>query len=63
MDPTEELARWECAGGHWQVVARDADSVTVALLTCDGGEEMSRMTAPAVALEGFLAGRTGSAGE
>jgi hypothetical protein len=38
------LTRWEESGGAWQVVARAPGRVTVALLRCDGGEEMDRFT-------------------
>ena len=38
------LRRWEDAGGTWQLVARSATSVTVALCRCDGGEEVDRLT-------------------
>ncbi|NUL43722.1 hypothetical protein F7P69_00705 [Cellulosimicrobium funkei] len=38
------LRRWEESGGTWVVVARHAtpsgNSVTLSLMTCDGGEEM-----------------------
>ncbi len=37
------LDRWIASGGHWDVVAESADHVTVALCTCDGGQEMDRV--------------------
>ena len=37
--------RWRDSGGTWQVLARHGDTVTVALLTCDAGEEVDRFTA------------------
>jgi hypothetical protein len=37
------LIRWTTAGGGWRVSARTATSLTVALVTCDGGEEMDRI--------------------
>jgi len=40
----DRLARWVAAGGTWRVVGRSRTAVTVALLTCDGGEEMGRIT-------------------
>ncbi len=39
----ERLTRWTAAGGRWRVVVRTPASLTVALLTCDGGEEMERI--------------------
>lgn len=37
------LSRWVDAGGTWRLLARTTTThVTVALLTCDGGEEMER---------------------
>ena len=45
MDPDlDRLLRWEVAGGAWRVLRRDDDTITVALLTCDGGTEMERFT-------------------
>jgi len=37
------LDRWIASGGHWDVVAESGDRVTVALCTCDGGQEMDRV--------------------
>jgi len=39
-----ELVRWQDAGAVWEVVARTAHGVTIALLRCDGGEEVDRFT-------------------
>ena len=39
------LRRWRDSGGTWRVLARHGDTVTVALLTCDAGEEVDRITA------------------
>lgn len=38
-----QLDRWIASGGHWSVVAERESELTVALLTCDGGEEMDRV--------------------
>ena len=38
----ERLVRWIAAGGEWQSVSCERE-VTVALLTCDRGEEMERI--------------------
>ncbi|UMG91556.1 cation:proton antiporter [Nocardioides sp. TF02-7] len=40
----EDVRRWHAAGGHWQVVHATDDAVVVSLCTCDGGEEMGRVT-------------------
>ena len=49
-DRVAELQRWVDAGATWQVVARTRHGVTVALLRCDGGEEVDRFASadPAV---------------
>lgn len=39
-----ELVRWQEAGATWQVVAQTSRGVTVALMRCDGGEEVDRFT-------------------
>ncbi len=39
----QQLRRWEQAGGLWRVVARGADFVDIALLTCSADEEMGRL--------------------
>lgn len=40
----DALDRWIASGGHWDVVAESGGQVTVGLFTCDGGEEMERVT-------------------
>lgn len=40
----EALLRWEDSGAAWRVLERQPDHVTVALLRCDGGEEVDRLT-------------------
>ena|SRR5450631_4014096 len=42
----ETLQRWETAGGRWEVLSRSPVGVIVALLRCDGGEEVHRLTSP-----------------
>ena len=49
-DARATLDRWIASGGHWEVVGERGDVVTVALLTCDGGQEMDRVTLSASAL-------------
>ena len=36
--------RWEDDGGTWRILASRGESVTVALLRCDGGEEADQFT-------------------
>lgn len=43
-DRVAELVRWEDAGATWQVISRTARGVTIALLRCDGGEEVDRFS-------------------
>lgn len=57
-DRVAELLRWEDAGAHWQVVSQTATGVTVALLRCDGGEEMERFTSDDPELLEFVRSRT-----
>lgn len=39
----DRLGRWVGAGGEWDLVGRTSTTLTVALLTCDRGEEMGRI--------------------
>jgi hypothetical protein len=43
-DYVADLIRWQEAGAIWDVVARTSQGVTIALLRCDGGEEVDRFT-------------------
>ncbi|WP_185934626.1 hypothetical protein [Mycolicibacterium hodleri] len=43
-DYVAELVRWQDAGAIWDVVAQTSQGVTIALLRCDGGEEVDRFT-------------------
>lgn len=56
-DPVAVLRRWENAGAHWAVIERRRDAVTIALLRCDGGEEVERFTSADPALLAFLKDR------
>lgn len=56
-DPVAVLQRWEDAGAVWRVLHRGADGVTVGLFTCDGGEEVDRLTSSAAAVSEFIGGR------
>lgn len=60
MDRVAELQRWEDAGAVWRVLYRSAESVTVALLRCDGGEEAARFTSADARLLAYLADRDSS---
>jgi hypothetical protein len=59
-NPAEVVRRWEASGGHWRVLRRSETSVVVGLFSCDGGEEMQRLTATTADLDAFLACRTRS---
>jgi hypothetical protein len=43
-DRVAELQRWEDSGAVWSVVSRKQGRVTIALLRCDGGEEVDRFS-------------------
>lgn len=60
IDRIAELQRWQDSGAVWSVLARRADSVTVALLRCDGGEEVERFVSDDPALLAFIGDRTSS---
>ncbi|MGW0157880.1 hypothetical protein ACWDUN_01030 [Mycobacterium sp. NPDC003323] len=60
-DFVEELRRWEDTGAHWEVVDRRPDRLTIALLRCDGGEEVDRFTSTDPALLAFVGSRDRSA--
>lgn len=53
----ETLQRWETAGGNWQVLSRSLSGLVVALLRCDGGEEVHRFTSPDPALAAYIGDR------
>lgn len=57
VDRVAELARWQDAGAVWEVISRKGHAVTVALLRCDGGEEVDRFTADDPALLAFIGER------
>lgn len=59
-DDVFRLRRWEDAGGTWRVVARHPDWAAVALLRCDAGEEVERLTSRDAELIAYLAGRSSS---
>lgn len=55
-DPVQVVRRWEASGGTWRVLAKRGDEVTLGLFTCDGAEEMLRLTSGDASLRTFLAG-------
>lgn len=56
------LLRWERAGGTWQVVGRTPDALTLALLSCDAGEEMARLTSADPQVTSYVGEREASDG-
>jgi hypothetical protein len=60
IDRVAELQRWEDAGAVWSVVSRTQDRVTIALLRCDGGEEVDRFTSDDPRLLEYIGQRHGS---
>jgi hypothetical protein len=59
-DRVAELQRWEDAGAVWSVVSRRNGRVTVALLRCDGGEEVDRFTSGDARLIDYIGERFNS---
>ena len=60
MDRVAELQRWEDAGAVWRVIGHRGQSVTIALLTCDGGEQVGQFTNDDPRLLDFLGDRVTS---
>ena len=60
VDRVAELQRWQDSGAVWEVISRKAVGVTVALLRCDGGEEVDRFTSEDPALVSFIGDRMSS---
>lgn len=60
-DRVAELQRWEDSGAVWSVISRAAGRVTVALLRCDGGEEVDRFTSDDPRLVDYIGQRLDSA--
>ena len=60
VDRVAELQRWQDSGAIWEVISRKGDRVTVALLRCDGGEEVDRFTSDDPRLLSFLGDRVTS---
>jgi hypothetical protein len=60
VDRVAELQRWQDSGAVWQVISRKGGGVTVALLRCDGGEEVDRFTSEDPQLLSFIGARVTS---
>ena len=60
VDRVAELQRWQDAGAVWEVISRKGPSVTIALLRCDGGEEVDRFTSEDPQLLEFIGDRLSS---
>lgn len=58
-----QLQRWQQAGGRWRVLNHSDDTVVIALLTCDTGEEVERMSSASSALLAYLGERDSSEDE
>jgi hypothetical protein len=61
IDRTAELQRWQDSGAVWEVIARTANTITIGLLRCDGGEEVDRFTSDDPGLLAFIGDRRSSA--
>jgi hypothetical protein len=60
IDRVAELQRWVDSGAVWSVVSRRQGRVTVALMRCDGGEEVDRFTSDDPRLLQYLGERFSS---
>ncbi|OBK82194.1 hypothetical protein [Mycobacterium sp. 1164985.4] len=60
VDRVADLQRWQDSGAIWEVRARREGSVTVALLRCDGGEEVDVFTSEDPRLLAFIGERRSS---
>ncbi|QCU79450.1 hypothetical protein E7744_10125 [Citricoccus sp. SGAir0253] len=54
----ERVLRWEDSGGGWRVARIGGGSLTLSLVTCDGGEEMGVLTSTDPSLIAHVAGRS-----
>jgi hypothetical protein len=57
VDRVAELQRWQDSGAVWEVLSRRGGRATVALLRCDGGEEVDRFTSDDPRLLEFIGDR------
>jgi hypothetical protein len=58
--PVEALRRWEDSGAGWRVLSRTPSGVVIALMRCDGGEEVDRLVSTDPELLTFVGTRTSS---
>jgi hypothetical protein len=56
-EPVEVLRRWEASGAVWEVLAESGQEITIALLTCDAGEEMGRVRSADPDLRAYVGNR------
>lgn len=54
------LRRWQDSGAVWRVLERHSSWAMVAMLRCDGGEEVERLASGDPEWLGFLDGRRSS---
>jgi hypothetical protein len=54
------LVRWQESGGVWRVLHRHPTTITVALLRCDAGEEVDRITSGRPEWLAYLGDRDGN---
>ena len=59
--PVEVLCRWERSGAVWRVAARSPSALTLALMTCDGAQEVQRLTSADPDLFAFVGDRVTNA--
>ena len=59
-DYVAELQRWQDSGAVWRVISTTRPGVTIALLRCDGGEEVDRFTSDDPNLLEFIGDRLSS---
>lgn len=59
-DEINKLERWTLSGAQWRVVQRTTERVTIAMITCTGGEEVDRFTSSDAVLLAWLGERQSS---
>ena len=56
----DALRRWETSGATWRVLAREVGVLDIALLTCDAGEQVSRLRSGEPDVLAYVGDRTRS---